>query len=180
MVCTGNICRSPAMHYLAQRDWGDAVEVTSAGTHAEIGMDADRQMRRAALAVSDLTIPRHRPAQLDSALIAQSDLVLVATRRHLSWARSEADAGTGHIFALNEAADLTAVAASPAGDSGAERLANAAAALDAARTSAPVPVRDIDDPWALDDGTFQRVMGEIEDAIRALGAWAECGPHATR
>ena len=63
MVCTGNICRSPAMHYLAARDWVDAADVTSAGTHAEVGMDATPEMRRAA-AKFDLAFPRHRPTQL--------------------------------------------------------------------------------------------------------------------
>ncbi|GAB3624535.1 hypothetical protein GCM10027418_26200 [Mariniluteicoccus endophyticus] len=41
MVCTGNICRSPAGHLLLQRYLGDSVEVTSAGTHALVGQPVD-------------------------------------------------------------------------------------------------------------------------------------------
>ncbi|MCB2411254.1 low molecular weight phosphotyrosine protein phosphatase, partial [Demequina sp. TTPB684] len=59
-VCTGNICRSPAMHYLAAREWAEAADVSSAGISAEVGMDATPEIRRSATA-HGLTLPRHRP-----------------------------------------------------------------------------------------------------------------------
>src|SRR5680860_1433286 len=105
MVCTGNICRSPAMHYLAAREWAEAAEVTSAGIAAEIGMDATPQMRRAA-ATYDLTFPRHRPTQLTADLVVRADLVLVATESHARWIASEVSGLPGHVFRLKQAAEL--------------------------------------------------------------------------
>lgn len=88
MVCTGNICRSPAMHYLAAREWSGAAEVTSAGSDAQVGIDAMPQIRHAARAY-DLTFPRHRATQLTASMVARADLVLVATENHARWIERE-------------------------------------------------------------------------------------------
>lgn len=171
MVCTGNICRSPAMHYLARQQWGDAAEVTSAGIYAEIGLDVPQPMRRAA-ARHHLTIPRHRPTQLDRRILSQADLVLVATQQHARWIEAEWGGVAPHVFGIKEAAALASRADSPHGDTAAERLANAAAALDAARQQDPAPLRSLDDPWSLDQATYNRVMDEIVDDIATLTSWA--------
>ncbi len=174
MVCTGNICRSPAMHYLARREWGDAAEVTSAGIYAEIGMDVPQPMRRAAERHA-LVIPRHRPTQLDTRILSQADLVLVATQQHARWIEAEWGGVAPHVFGIKEAAELAGRAQRPAGDTAAERLANAAAALHAAREADPAPLRSLDDPWSLDQGTYDRVMDEIVKDLAALTEWAGLG-----
>ncbi len=171
MVCTGNICRSPAMHYLAAREWAEAADVTSAGTHAETGMDATPQMRRAAAAY-DLTFPRHRPTQLTADMVARADLVLVATERHAQWIAGEMGGLPEHVFGLKQAAELAQRADAPGGASGAERLRLAAAALSAEHGREPAPLRSLDDPWARDQATYDRVMGEIVEAVSALTTWA--------
>jgi len=171
MVCTGNICRSPAMHYLAQREWGDAADVTSAGIYAEIGMDVPQPMRRAAQQ-HGLAIPRHRPTQLDRAILSRADLVLVATQQHARWIGQEWGGVAEHSFGIKEAAELAQRADAPAGSSAAERLTNAAAALHAARLEDPAPLRSLDDPWARDQATYDRVMGEIAEDLAVLTAWA--------
>lgn len=171
MVCTGNICRSPAMHYLAGRDWAGAAEVTSAGTHAETGMDATDEMRRSA-ATYGVTFPRHRPTQLTAELVSGADLVLVATETHARWIAREAGGWPDHVFGLKQAAELASRAEAPAGRSGAERLRNAAGALRAEQEREPAPLRSLDDPWARDQGTYDRVMGEIADALDVLTKWA--------
>lgn len=171
MVCTGNICRSPAMHYLAQREWGDAAEVSSAGIYAEIGMDATAEMRRTALR-HGLTMPRHRPTQLDRAILSRADLVLVATEQHARWIEREWGGTAAHVFGIKEAAELAGRADAPAGSSAQERLRNAAAALDAARQVEPAPLRSLDDPWSRDEATFDRVMDEIVEDLEALTLWA--------
>jgi len=172
MVCTGNICRSPAMHYLAAREWAEAAEVTSAGIAAETGMDATPQMRRAAAAY-DLTLPRHRPTQLTADMVAGADLVLVATENHARWIQQGVGNWPVHVFGLKQAAELAQRADAPAGASGAERLRVAAAVLRAEQEREPAPFRSLDDPWARDQATYDRVMGEIVDAISALTRWAE-------
>ncbi len=173
MVCSGNICRSPAMHYLAQREWGDAAEVSSAGTWAEIGMDATREIRRSARERNNLEMPRHSPRQLDEALLAQSDLVLVATAQHVRWIEDNAGEVPPHVFVLKEAVALAERAAAPEGDTPAERLMNAAAALDAERRREPAALTSLDDPWSHPQAVFDRVMDEITDAVGALGTWAQ-------
>ncbi|MFV0632616.1 hypothetical protein [Demequina sp.] len=171
MVCTGNICRSPAMHYLAKREWRDAAEVTSAGIYAEIGMDVPSPMRRAAERHS-LTIPRHRPTQLDRGILSRADLVLVATQQHARWIEQEWGSAAPHVFVIKEAAELSRTADAPAGSSPAARLAAAAASLHQARTVTPVALRSLDDPWARDQATYDRVMDEIVDDLAELTAWA--------
>ncbi len=171
MVCTGNICRSPAMHYLAARDWAGAAKVTSAGTYAETGMDATPEIRRSAAAFG-LTIPRHRPTQLTAALVSRADLVLVATEGHARWIAGEMGGLPPHVFGIKQAAELARRADAPAGASGAERLRNAAAALRAEQDREPAPLRSLDDPWARDRATYNRVMCEIVDAMGALTKWA--------
>lgn len=172
MVCTGNICRSPAMHYLAARDWASAAEVSSAGTHAETGMDATPEIRRSA-AVRGLAIPRHRPTQLTAEFVARADLVLVATESHARWIAREMGGLPTHVFGLKQAAELAQRADAPAGASGAERLRNAATALRAEQDREPAPLRSLDDPWARDQATYDRVVGEIADAVSALTEWAD-------
>lgn len=171
MVCTGNICRSPAMHYLAAREWAGSAEVTSAGTHAEVGMDATDEMRRSARRYG-LAIPRHRPTQLTAALVARADLVLVATEAHARWIAREMGVWPDHVFGLKQAAELTARAVPPEGATGADRMRTAAGALRIAGQHGTTPLRSLDDPWACDQITYDRVMAEIVDAVSAIGTWA--------
>lgn len=171
MVCTGNICRSPAMHYVAAARWEDAAEVTSAGTYAEIGMDATREIRRSA-AGAGVHIPRHRPSQLTAERVAQSQLVLVATANHERWITHEMGAAQPHVFGLKQAAELASTAPPPVGGTPAERLANAAAALRAEQDRNPVPLRTLEDPWARPQEVYDEVYGEIEGAIETITRWA--------
>lgn len=175
MVCSGNICRSPAMHYYAAREWGDAAEVTSAGTWAEIGLDATREMRDTARRYG-LEFPRHRPTQLEQSQVARADLVLLATQQHATWIeRRTGGILPEHVFGIRQAADLARRAAPPPGNSPAERLRNAAAALAAEHRREPAALRSLDDPWGLDVRTHDRVMDEIISDIDTLTQWARLG-----
>lgn len=171
MVCTGNICRSPAMHYLAKHEWGDAAEVSSAGIYAERGMDVPAPMRVAARRHS-LDIPRHQPTQLDRAIIANADLVLVATQQHATWIEDEWHGKPPQAFGLKEAHELTERAEPPMGASPRERLVNAASSLNLARKHKPAPLRSLDDPYGLDQDTYDRVMDEIAESLHAITVWA--------
>lgn len=177
MVCTGNICRSPVMHYWAAEQWGDAAEVTSAGIHAEIGMDATAPMRAAA-SRHGLTLPRHRPTQLDRGILARADLVLVATSQHARWIEHEWGGVAEHVFGIKEAAELAARAPRPLGATPRERLVNAAAALHQSRLADPAPLRSLDDPWGLDQATHDRVMDEVIESLGRIGEWAGLTRHA--
>ncbi|WP_291377536.1 hypothetical protein [Demequina sp.] len=171
MVCTGNICRSPAMHYLAAREWAEAADVTSAGISAEVGMDATPEIRRSATS-HGVTFPRHRPTQLTAQLVERADLVLVATEQHARWIEREVGYWPKHMFGLKQAAELATRARPPEGDTPAERLRAAAGALLVAGQQERTPLRSLDDPWSLDQGTYDRVMTEIADAVSTLTEWA--------
>ncbi len=179
MVCTGNICRSPAMQYLAAREWRGAAEVRSAGTYAEAGMDVPREMRRAA-EHHGLVIPRHRPTQLDSRLVAQADLVLVATQSHADWIRRAEGILPDHVFVLKEAVELATRAEPPVGRGPEDRLVALAESLHRERLRGRAPLRALDDPWARPQDVFDRVMAEIADAIGALGDHAGVPEAASR
>ena len=77
----------------------------------------------------------------------------------------------GHVFGIKQAAELAQRADAPAGATGAERLRRAATALRAEQELNPAPLRSLDDPWARDRATYDRVMGEIVDAMGALTKW---------
>ncbi len=160
------------MHYLAAREWGEAAEVTSAGIAAEIGMDATPQMRRAASAY-DLTFPRHRPTQLTAGMVARADLVLVATENHARWIKQEMGELPDHVFGLKQAAELSAHARKPSGETPSERLRATAKMLRLAAQQEATPLRSLDDPWSRDQDTYDRVMQEIVDAVSVLTSWAD-------
>ncbi len=89
MVCTGNICRSTMAHQLldeAVREAGlaDEIEVDSAGVSDEeegnpIDVRAARVLRDAGHGVPD-----HRARQVRASELADWDLVLAMTARHLA------------------------------------------------------------------------------------------------
>lgn len=175
MVCTGNICRSPAMHYLAQREWAGVAEVTSSGIFAELGMDVPAPMRVAAQR-HGLDIPRHRPTQLSREILGRADLVLVATQRHARWAEDEWGGTVPHLFGIKEAAELARRAAAPLGSTPRERLVNAATSLHQERLKEAAPLRSLDDPYGLDQRTYDRVMDEIVADLDILTDWLNLRP----
>jgi len=99
--------------------------------------------------------------------------VLVATESHARWIAGEVGGLPGHVFGLKQAAELAQRAEAPVGASDAERLRGAAAALRSEHDREPAPLRSLDDPWARDQATYDRVMGEIVDAMSILTTWAD-------
>jgi hypothetical protein len=77
-----------------------------------------------------------------------------------------------HVFGLKQAAELALRADPPPGETAAERLRGVAAALSAEQEREPAPLRSLDDPWARDQATYNRVMGEIVHAMDAITDWA--------
>ncbi len=81
-VCVGNVCRSPTAAALLQRRLErDDPDIGSAGLHALVGQPIDptaHDVLRAHGGDADA----HRARQLDRALLAASDLILVMERSH--------------------------------------------------------------------------------------------------
>ena len=92
IVCTANICRSPASAVLLDSGTGPGVEVVSAGTRARSG---DRACPVATDWAGEFVpssgstdvrevLTRHRSRPLSAELVAAADLVLTMSRRHRS------------------------------------------------------------------------------------------------
>jgi len=169
-VCTGNICRSPAMEFYLERAWGDDAVVSSGGTMAAAGWHIPAPMREAEEAAG-LIVPEHDPAQIDVATIETHDLVLVAAHSHREWIERHVGAVPPNTFLLTEAAALATVARRPAGNSRADRIRTAASLLSAARSLDDGVHADIDDPYLHGDEAYVRAMDEIAHHLDAIIAW---------
>ncbi len=169
-VCTGNICRSPAMEFYLERAWGDDAVVSSAGTMAATGWHIPAPMR-AAEEAAGLIVPEHDPHQLDVETIESHDLVLVAARSHRDWIERHVGAVPTNTFLLTEAANLAAVARRPAGNSLSDRIRTAAALLSAARSLDDGIHPDVDDPYLRGDEAYVAAMDEIAENLDAIIEW---------
>ena len=84
VVCTANICRSPAgQEFLRQRLAGKEVVVESAGTLAIDGNQADATIRQMMLERGYPDIEAHRSRALMPSHLTQYDLVLCMERDHI-------------------------------------------------------------------------------------------------
>lgn len=181
-ICTGNICRSPAMErLLAHRLADDAeaggtgtrgVEVRSAGVFAHVGEEMKEPMRRR-VAACGADAEGTAATQVDAELIEDADLILTATREHRrELLRDAPDAGE-RIFTLREAARLlTAVERSRLGDMPADRAARLTAlvpllqqARAASHTSAD---DDILDPYMRGEAAYDESFAQLRAPIEAL------------
>ncbi|GAA2895367.1 protein-tyrosine-phosphatase [Streptosporangium fragile] len=102
-VCTGNICRSPLAERLTRAALGPcpAVQVISAGTHADPGLEMAERARRTLVRLGgDPTGFGSRP--LTSELVAAADLVLGATREHRAQAVARHLAAAARTFTIAE------------------------------------------------------------------------------
>ncbi|MDO5492793.1 MAG: hypothetical protein Q4F53_04175 [Nesterenkonia sp.] len=180
-ICTGNICRSPAMERLLAHHFADdAVRVLGAGVFAHVGEEMKEPMRRRVDAYG-ADAEGTAGDQVDAALIGESDLILTATRDHRrELLRHAPDAGA-RIFTLREAArlldglgedDLEQSVGPEARPP--ERLAFLTQRLDDLRASARSGGSDDDilDPYMMGedayDESFEQLRGPIEALVRAV------------
>jgi len=105
VVCTGNICRSPAAEMMLRDRLRANVRVESAGTGALVGDDIDAQTRRL-LEAQGVTAPSFSARQLSVAMVQRADLVLTMTREHRSAVLRLEPRALRRTFTLTEAAAL--------------------------------------------------------------------------
>ncbi len=104
VVCTGNICRSPAAEGLLKsylKDSHPEIIVESAGTHALIAHPADQNAIEV-LQERGIDITAHRARQLKSELIGWSDLILVMEKHHLREIGARFPAAIGKVVGLGK------------------------------------------------------------------------------
>jgi protein-tyrosine phosphatase len=102
IVCVGNICRSPMAeavlkHALAPR----GITVASAGLGALVDYPADAHAVTL-MQQRDLDITAHRAQQLNEALLAETDLVLVMEKAHKRAIEQNEPTARGKIYRLGE------------------------------------------------------------------------------
>ena len=185
IVCTGNICRSPFIERLLQRQLDErrpgaerAVLVRSAGTGALTGSAMDA--RAAAQLVAYGGDPAgFRARDLTSALIAESDLVLTATRAHRGQVAAMYPKVLRQVFTFRDFADLVAGVDGLSArvrqmDSRAwlRQVTEQAAASRGLNPPLEPAQADILDPFRREDEVFvtmaQQAVGSMPAVVRAL------------
>ena len=185
VVCTGNICRSPFIERLLQRRLDEhrpasdrAIQVSSAGTSAMTGWSMDER------ATAQLVAYGGDPAgftarDLTPDLIAESDLVLTATRAHRGKVATMHPKALRQVFTFCDFADLVARI-----DGLSARVTNVdprvwvrqvtedAAASRGLKPPLEPAQADIVDPFGRDDEVFatmaQQVVASMPAVVRAL------------
>lgn len=178
VVCTGNICRSPAAERLLAARLGDRVQVASAGVRAVVGSPMTSTMARLVTAAG-ADAHGFAARQLTADMVRESDLVLTMTRAHRAAVVELAPAAVRRTFALRElarladaavAADASSTGPWPSDPAGRVRALPARASQQRGRVPAAAQDDDIEDPYDRGDAAYQRAFGEIDDAVQRVVA----------
>lgn len=172
ILCTGNICRSPAVEYLLSAALDDSVRVSSAGTHAVVGAPVDAQMA----AQLPMTCSGFSARQLDAATLRSAGLILGLAREHRARAVDILPAAVRRTFTLREFARILSLPGefTPGGSAAdffTEAVPRAAALRPLARASS-ADADDIADPYRESDQVFAECFTEIDSAVQVIaGRW---------
>jgi protein-tyrosine phosphatase len=167
-VCTGNVCRSPAVERLLSSKLGPTVRVASAGTHALVGHPISEPMA-ALLRGAGIEEAPFEARRLSEQLLKDADLVLTLTRAQRSLVVELWPAAVRRAFTLREFARLLGWVdplALPAGTP-AERLRVSIplAAAERGRERTSPDDDDVVDPFRLSDEVYAESFGQIVAAV---------------
>lgn len=170
VVCTGNVCRSPYLErVLAHELAGTGISVSSAGTGALVGAPVDPESARRIRAAGgdpDGFVAR----QISREIVAEADLVIGATREHLSAVVPLHPRALRYAFALHDLADLlsSATESEIAAARGDNRVAKVASAAIGKRgiVNPRLPADSaIIDPYRQDARVFDQMVDEIATSL---------------
>ena len=181
IVCTGNICRSPFIERLLQHELDErrsvserGIVVRSAGTAALVGSSMDAQAA-AQLVAHGGDASGFRARDLTPALVAESDLVLTATRAHRGKVALMSPKVLRRVFTFCDFADLVAGAdgftapvmhTDPRG--WVRQVTEKAAASRGFRPPLAPELADIVDPYRREDEMFVTMAQQIVDSMSAV------------
>ncbi|MEE6274198.1 low molecular weight phosphatase family protein [Georgenia sp. MJ206] len=176
VVCTGNVCRSPAVERLLRGAFADVpdIRVTSAGTGALVGEPIHGPMS-ALLEGINVDTSGFAARRLTPDLVRDADLVLAATRLHRGDVVDLVPAAVRRTFTLRElarlteqvpAADLDAAAGPDAAP--ADRLAALIPLASARRAHVPAEQDDVVDPYRLDEAVYRQSLDQMLPAVRTI------------
>jgi protein-tyrosine phosphatase len=183
VVCTGNVCRSPFMQLLLQRELdtrraesSPRIVVSSAGTGALAGQGMDA--RAAAQATAYGLHPSGFVArQLTASMVAEADLVLTATRAHRGDVATLHPKALRYVFALCDFAQLAPSVgrdglddASPGSQAWLQSVVRAVAARRGLEPPLEAFRADVVDPFRRGDELFAQMADQISRAVPAVAA----------
>lgn len=172
MVCTANICRSPAGAALLAadlRDRGVTAVVNSAGIAVGSGDRPADPWVSELLALRGIDLGAHRSRPLHAELVAGSDLVLTMERRHLREAAVLARGEWQHVYTLREFARR----ARRVGPRGASPLAGWLSLVHGDRNSRELllddGLDDVSDPTGGTAQDYRRLVADLEGLVAEVG-----------
>lgn len=181
-ICTGNICRSPAMDLLLAHELAGAVtddvprfRVSSAGTHAMTGWPVNPPMDRL-LEAHGVDVEGFAAQQATAPLLNGADLILTATREHREWVVEHAPSTVRRAFTVTEFADAVAraeaAAPSPAAlvDWAAAHRPSSGVVSRSRTTRRGYAEGDILDPYGLGDAAYDAAFAQIATATEAIAS----------
>jgi protein-tyrosine phosphatase len=175
VVCTGNICRSPAAALLLASELADDArfETGSAGTRAMIGSAISAPMGEL-LRERGIRSTGFVARQATPALLAASDLILTATREQRTWVTTHEPRALRRAFTLAEFSEAAGSHPDPASLSATELVSWAAhhrpSALAASRgvTRHRYAEGDIPDPYRRGGAAYAASLARIEPLTAAI------------
>lgn len=175
-VCTGNICRSPALERLltAALGPGTGIEVRSAGVQAVVGAPIHAPMA-ALLEAQGVTASGFAARRLERGMVERADLVVGFTRRHRAAAVTMVPAAVHRSFTLLELArallqvkPLERHKRIGSGPAQTRNLSELAALAAQHRSYVEPGLDDIEDPFGAADEVYHKVFDEILAAADPL------------
>jgi protein-tyrosine phosphatase len=171
VVCTGNICRSPAAALLLGRRTDDTVTVGSAGTAAVVGHDVSAPMA-ALLQERGVDTAGFAARAVTAAMVAEAALVVTMTREQRSHVVRLDPRAVRRTFTLLELATLLAdapVTAEPTEDDATRlsRLPDLAASRRGLVLTSRTPL-DVPDPFGRPERVYRRTLAAIEPAVEKI------------
>lgn len=174
-VCTGNICRSPAVERLLTAVLGTSsgIAVRSAGTGAMVGSAMPDEMAQL-VAAAGASPDDFAARQLTEAMLRESQLVLALTRAHRSTIVELFPGAVRRTFTVRELARLVSTV-DPADlptSTPAERFAALLPLAAAQRGQYPSPPEDDDvvDPYRRSSQVYAESFAQLAPAVRAVVA----------
>ncbi|AXE39867.1 low molecular weight phosphatase family protein [Acidipropionibacterium virtanenii] len=174
VVCTGNICRSPAAAQLLDAAVESDVDVSSAGTDALVGLSLDPAMADAMRRAGAAPRP-HRARRLNSWLLEVADLVLTMDQVQRRRVLELAPEALHRTFTLREFA-LICQSLLQAGDSSWPARSSQESRFRSLTERAgrrhgllrPGPDVVIEDPYRGPAAGYDRAMNQIGAAVRLI------------
>ncbi len=171
MVCTGNVCRSPAAEALLQQYLGDIATVSSAGTRALVDAGVPAQMLLS-LDEAGIDARGHRGRQFNETLARDADIIIAMTHEHRRRIVQEVPAVLRRTLLLDEIAKAARASAPIEGNTPAERLADLVAAVQGFRPElSAMTIEDVPDPYKRTLDVYDESYAMIEAAVKDLAAW---------